>query len=128
MNDLTQSKTYRVFHEYEVVFLNRPHGPEVIIGDFYGDPSCAVISPCETWCAIGGTGLIIYFLKEPFEPYCYNHSTDQWVEFGRKKDDFCWIESLTAVSETQLMFTTDPYGNWPGTYIFEIVTGKVKKQ
>jgi hypothetical protein len=128
MNDLTQSKTYRVFHEYEVVFLNRPHGSEVVIGDFYGDPSCADISPCETWCAIGGAGIIVYFLKEPFEPYRYDYSTDQWVEFGREKDDFWWIESLTAVSEAQLMFTTDFYGNRPGTYIFDIATGKVKKQ
>jgi hypothetical protein len=128
MNDLIQSKKYRIAHEYEVVFLNRSHGPEVIIGDFYGDPSCAVISPCETWCAIGGTGLIIDFVREPFEPYCYDHLTDQWVEFGRDKDDLWWIESLTAVSGAELVFTTDTNGNRPGTYSFDIATGEVKKQ
>lgn len=105
----------------------RPNGKEVVIGDLYGDPNCAVISSDENWCAIGGAGLIVYYLKIPFEPYQYNHQTYQWIEFGRNRDDIWWIESLNEISETQLKFTTDPYGKHPGTYSFNIGTGKVSK-
>ncbi len=127
MNKLTESKSYKVSHEYEVVFLERVQGADVVIGDFIGDPSCAAISPSEKWCAIGGAGLIIYFFKKPFEAYQYDCSTKQWIEFGRDADDIMWIESLTAISDNQLEFTTDPYGKRPGKYVFEISTGKFEK-
>lgn len=125
MDHLTESKSYKVSHEYEVVILERVQGADVVIGDFIGDPTCAVISPSEKWCAIGGAGLIIYFLKEPFEPYKYDHSTKQWIEFGRESDDTWWIESLTATSDNKIKFITDPYSNRPGTYLYEISTGKL---
>jgi hypothetical protein len=128
MKELAISLKFQVSHEYEVVYLDRPNAPKVVIGDFYGDPSCAVISPGETWCAIAGAGLIIYFLKEPFEPYQYDRLTDQWIEFGREKNDLWWVESLTALSDTQLVFTTDPNGDRPGTFNYDIVSGEVKKQ
>ena len=127
MNDLALSARYRVYNEYEVVVLLHPEGRLTVIGDFYGDPVCAVISPGEAWCAMGGAGLIIYFLKEPFEPYQYNHTTDQWVEFGREKGDIWWIESLTAVSETRLVFMTDPSSPQAGTYHFDVVKGHIHK-
>lgn len=127
MNDLAHSINFRIYHEYEVVFLIRPDGNRVVIGDFYGDPSCAVISSTETWCAIGGAGLIIYFLKNPFEPYQYNYPTEQWIELGRNNDDMWWIESLVEITETQIEFTTDPHGKNPGSYRFDIATSTVKK-
>jgi hypothetical protein len=127
MKDLAHSKNFRINHEYETVTLIRPNGQGVVIGDFYGDPACAVISDGETWCAIGGSGIIIYYLKNPYEPYRYNHQTSQWIEFGRKNDDIWWIESLNVISETQLEFTTDPNGKNPGTYCFNIITGKASK-
>jgi hypothetical protein len=127
MNDLTHSKNFRIYHEYEVVFLIRPNGQGVVIGDFYGDPTCAMISSDENWCAIGGAGLIIYHLKNPFEPYQYDRQTSQWIEFGRNSDNIWRIESLNEISETQLIFATDPYGKCPGTYSFSITTGKVSK-
>ncbi len=127
MNQLAKSKSYKVSHEYEVVFLERVHGSDVIIGDFIGDPTCAVISPSEQWCAIGGAGLVIYFLKKPFEPYTYDCSTNQWIEFGREADNTLWIENLTAISDDQLELITDQYGNRPGTYVYTISTGQLEK-
>ena len=128
MNELTRSKSWRVLHEYEVAFLMRPDGKQIAVGHFYGDPVCAVISPDETWCAIAGEGLIVYFLREPFEAYRYDHPTRQWIEFGRTQDDLWYIEALTALSESEIAFTADPYGDRPGRYIFNVTTGNVKKE
>lgn len=128
MNDLAQSKTYRVSHEYEVVFLKRLDGKQIVVGDFHGDPSCAAISPNETWCAMAGAGLIVYFLREPFEAYRYDHPSCQWIEFGRNKDDLWYIERLEVRSESELVFTTHSNDDRPGTYVFDVTTGCVRKE
>lgn len=41
----------------------------VIIGDIYGDVDIALISPDEKYCVMAGCGIIVYYLKEPFENY-----------------------------------------------------------
>lgn len=128
MGILACSTAYTISNEYEVVYLKRENEEDVIIGDFYGDPACAVISPDETWCAIGGAGLIVYFLRQPFEPYRYDYPTGQWIEFGRDAEDPWWIDSLQADSATELIFTTDPNGNHPGTFRFNMATGNMDKE
>ncbi len=76
---------------------------------------------------MGGVGLIVYFLKEPFEPYQYDYSTAQWMEFGREQNNLWWIESIKAISEEQIVFTIDPNGDRAGTFSFNIATGEVEK-
>ncbi len=72
MQILAESKNYIVFHEYEMVILKiKKLEKEILIGDFYGEPQMAVISQQETYCAICGCGVIIYYLQPPFiEYYC----------------------------------------------------------
>jgi hypothetical protein len=63
---LAESKYYQVSHEFEAVFLSRKAysfaipNSEIVIGDFYGDPTAAVIDRQERFVITVGYGLIIY--------------------------------------------------------------------
>ena len=96
---LTQSNKYVITHEYEVVsLLNRSSGREIIIGDFYGDPEVAFISKDESYCVVGGCGLIIYYLKEPFQEYEYHVDSKQWKDVFRDNNDIWWISDISEGS------------------------------
>ena len=47
---LAHSDNYEGFGEFETVWLARPGRNEVVCGDFYGDPECALAG------AVNGTG------------------------------------------------------------------------
>jgi len=117
---LARSNNYIVLHEYEVALLERPIGPRVVIGDFYGDPTAAVIDWKEKWCVIAGRGLILYWLREPFENYEYNKETDQWWEVHRSPPEEWWIEALYQIDDNIVRFVVDPYGNFSGLYELRI--------
>lgn len=85
---LAQSPKYVISHEYEVVFLMfKKSGREVIIGDFYRDPETALISGDESYCVVGGYGLIVYYLREPFSEFEYNTESNQWKGIFRDPKD-----------------------------------------
>ena len=97
---LAESENYIVSHEYETVTLrNKITHEEVIIGDFYGDPDLAVISKDEKFCVMGGCGIIVYFLQEPFEEYHYNLETPQWKELGRTPSNIIWVKNIKLLDE-----------------------------
>jgi hypothetical protein len=113
---LARSQRYVISHEYEVAFLHGVGSKAVIIGDFYGDPACAVIDYAERWCIIAGCGLILYYLNAPFQPYGYDSSTAQWVEWGRAKPDVLWVEAIYQVDADYVRFVVDPYDEKAGIY------------
>lgn len=92
--DLATSANFQISHEYETVWLVQKDHSNVVIGDFYGDPSVAIIDAEERWCAVGGCGLIVYFIEQPFRPYEYGQYSHQYVEVGRTKPDYWWVESI----------------------------------
>lgn len=86
---LAQSNNFVIHHEYETVYLTfrNSNAQDVVIGDFYGDPNTAFIDDDENYCAVGGCGLIIYYLNKPFAPYQYDKKSKQWVELFRQRED-----------------------------------------
>ena len=68
-----------------IVFITKhTDSPLCQVGEFYGDPDFALISDDETYCAVGGEGVIIYYLRDPFEEFSTNHkSSNQWKIWGR---------------------------------------------
>lgn len=105
MRPLASSSRYRISHDYETVWLDVEGRDGVVVGDFYGDPHVAIIDDDEAWCAIGGTGLIIYFLEEPFERYEYDKGSNQFREYGRLASDRWQVEAIqqTGASEIQVV-------------------------
>lgn len=107
---LAESENFNITHEYEKVFLDfKSENKRVLIGDFYGDPQVALISKDERYCVIGGCGLVIYFLKEPYQEYSYNKDSQQWKELFRENDDIWWIEELEYIENGTIEFVVEEY-------------------
>ena len=105
MERLAESTNYIIFYEYETVLLKikNTFGFSVI-GDFYGNPQFAVISKNEKFCVMGGAGIIIYFLTEPFEEYQYNTHSEQWKEWGRGQNDCdtIWVNKIVFIDDRNI--------------------------
>lgn len=94
---LAESENYKVTSEYESVslhFKKRLMKKPLFIGDFFGDPECAMISRDEKYVVMAGCGLIIYKLQEPFAPYGENDIPGQFFEFFRDPSNNWWINGL----------------------------------
>lgn len=115
---LAESENFIVSHIFETAFLiSKKTGSETEIGDFYGYPECAIIDKNEKWCAVGGCGLIVYKIQEPFREYQYHcFWTDQWDEFGRDASDVWWISKLEQISDNRFQFEIEPGGDHAGVY------------
>ncbi|MBA3470728.1 MAG: hypothetical protein H0T53_13915, partial [Herpetosiphonaceae bacterium] len=118
-NVLARSQRYVITYEFEIALLSgvgwrgmgwRP----VNIGDFYGNPFCALIDSAERWCIVGGCGLILYYLHAPFQPYSYHTDTPQWVEWFRSPPDVLWIDNVYQVDPDTVRFVVDPYSSGAG--------------
>jgi hypothetical protein len=110
MQIFAESKNYIVLGEYEAVTLQftsrKNRNREVVVGDFYGNLQAAAISEDESFCAMVGCGLIVYYLKEPFNDYIYETETGQWKEFFREYDDVMWIKAVEILDNSTLLLTT----------------------
>ena len=127
---LARSENYIITHEWEIAYLIRlKDNYKVIVGEFYGDPSCAFISEDERYCIIGGHGFIVYNIQEPFIPYEYNKKTDQWKKFYRDKDNELWIDSIyNGDIKNEVKIVVDPYNELNGgIYIFNVEKKELKK-
>lgn len=110
MKQLTESENFFITYEYEKAFLNfKNSNRSVLIGEFYGDPDIAIISKDEDFCAVGGEGIIVYYLNEPFSEYESNESlSKQWLEWGRDNEDsVIWIEKLEQIGNKMIEITTE---------------------
>lgn len=108
MKVLCKNNLYVIEHEFETVFLrNRSNGSFVCIGDFYGDPTDAIIDTDNRFCAVCGCGIIVYYIKKPFLSYQYHKSTSQWQEFFRSEQ--LYFESLRQKSQNEIIAVSE-YG------------------
>jgi hypothetical protein len=119
---LAQSKNYTITHHYEVVYLIRPSGNLVSIGDFYGDPQAAIIDKHEKWAIVVGCGMVLYWLRNPFTPYEYDQKTEQWWEAYRSPPGEWWIESVYQVTDSKVRFVVDPWSVHAGMYELDVET------
>ena len=142
-NLLAESQNYFVYNIYETVILvlktpiisttgkifkRAKIIKKVYIGDFYGDPDCAAIASDESFCVMGGCGLIVYYLRKPFEKYIYDRHTDQWKELFREPENVWWIDELEVRGNSTILFTVDkadPVNG--GKYELDVATMNIQK-
>ena len=95
---LAESANYYIVASFESCSLYRKSDDSFVcvVGDHYGDPTGAVISPSEDFCVTVGCGAVVYFLRVPFEDYSYSVASPSWYEFGRDPKGILWIESVTV--------------------------------
>ena len=126
MNILVKSKNYTIESEYETVYLFHK-SKETVIGDFYGDPADAIIDKHEQWCAMVGCGIILYYLREPFEEYEYDCKTEQWVEFHREPPNEWWIKSVVQEGRNIIKFVVEAGTKGSGVYQLDTELLKIEK-
>ena len=108
---LAESEHYIVVSEYEdcyLMFKDRSRG-SVSVGTFYGDAEFALIDRNERFVVTGGCGIVIYFLREPWEDYSVDKQTDQWIELGIGDTDI-YYDAVRQISDTAIEIT-DADGN-----------------
>lgn len=130
MNILAESENYIITNDYEVVYLKiKDTNKLIMIGDFYGDPEMALISEDESLCAICGSGIIIYYLKDPYIPYNYSINNTQWIEYGKDVNKEIWISNIQLI-DTNLIEITTENDDKMILYIIEneIIVREVNKQ
>ena len=108
MNRLVESENYEILYEYEKAFLKfKGINRLILIGEFYGDPYTAIISKIEDFCVVGGEGIIVYYLNEPYLEYDKNiTNSKQWMEWGRE-DETIWIEQIEQVDNNTINLTLE---------------------
>jgi hypothetical protein len=109
MKVLAESNSYQILNEYESVLLRVKETSQLInIGDFYGDPQVALISNDEKYCVMGGDGVIIYYLTDPFEIYRYHAQSAQWKEWGRgDENNTIWVNNIIALDNNRIEIETE---------------------
>ena len=108
MHTMCESEHYVVLSEFESVFLYiKDKTKRILIGYFYSDPEIARISPDERFCIMGGEGIIVYYLDEPFAEYS-GLPSEQWMEWGRDDpENIMWVESIRILDATHVEIVTE---------------------
>jgi hypothetical protein len=76
----------------------------VSVGNFYGDAEFALIDRNERFVVTGGCGIVIYFLREPWDDYFINKKTDQWIKLGIGDADI-YYDAVRQISDTVIEIT-----------------------
>ena len=105
---LFESEHYFVYRDFEDASLYQKPDSKYItsVGDFYGEPEDAYIDPQEKICITIGCGIILYYLKEPFEDYMYDRNTSQWIEAGRE-GDIEWCDKIEKVTDSYVIVSLE---------------------
>lgn len=88
-----------IVHDWRDVLLCLPDRDPLSVGTHYDEARAVKVAPSGLWCASGGCGVLIYFLRNPSHPFCSGVASDQWWEIGRDEDD-PWPVTVCGSSAT----------------------------
>jgi hypothetical protein len=93
---LDETEEFILGYVFEDAYLfNKRSRDEIYIGDFYGDPTCGLISSDNDWCLVGGATLSI------------------WNAGGSTKivkdDDLYWVCKIRQIAPNEVKLLID---NW----------------
>ena len=110
---LHSTEKFIVGHIFETAYLTEiASGQTTIIGDFYGDPSCGLISNDNKWCLVGGSTLRVWTENEVYE------ITD---------DNLYWACKLRQIDNNKVEILIDPWADNSSVWEFNIKTKESKK-
>jgi hypothetical protein len=113
MHILDETDRYFIGHIFEDAFLiDKRNGEEILHDDFYGDPSCGLISKKGDWAVVAGEHITIWKKGKITK---INQEETQWVYAIRTNDDQI-IEILI-----------DPWSKNSAIWTLDIKTYELKK-
>jgi hypothetical protein len=70
MRILSETPRFAIISEYESTFvIDRTTGSRYDLGDHYGDATCALIAPDESWFIAGGEGVTLTRMGEDYREF-----------------------------------------------------------
>jgi hypothetical protein len=110
---LHATEKFVVGHIFETAYLTDiDSGQTTIIGDFYGDPSCGLISNDNKWCLVGGSSIKVWTENEVYEI---------------KDDNLKWACKLRQIDSNKVEILIDPWADNSSVWEFNIKTKERKK-
>lgn len=113
MRILDETDKYFIGHIFEDAYLiEKRTGEEIVHDDFYGDPSCGLISKKNDWAIIAGEHLTI------------------WKKGGVTKienGDLRWIHALRTSDDNTVEILIDPWTEKSAIWTLDIMTLQFKK-
>jgi hypothetical protein len=111
---LHETDEFVIGHVFEDAYLiNKINTIEIYLGDFYGDPTCGLISSNNDWCLVGGSELSI------------------WMEDGNisriKDDELYWICKIRQTAPYEVELLIDAWTDETSVWAFNIKTGERRK-
>lgn len=119
---MRQDKNYKILdetddlllgHLFEDAFLTiKATNESVSLGDFYGDPTCGLISRTNKWCIVGGSTLLVWTQDEIFRI---------------QDNDLAWVSDIRQINENKVELLIDPWAENSAIWEFDITTKKKNK-
>jgi len=117
-----------IIHDWYDVGLCLPDRDALTIGTHYEEPRAFVVVRNGLWCASGGCGVVIYHLRDPYEPFRSGVESDQWWEIGRDEDDPWPVDRLRAVGNDRLRIDVDRASPHGGVYDVNVAQRAVRRR
>jgi hypothetical protein len=141
MRILAESPNFTLAHEAEEVYVvHRESGRKTWAGDHYGDPTCGVIAPDESWFASGGEGIVLFTfrrgMREYFRPGSCIHDYLDLASKEKKRIDLSLmpaeagvfaIHAMRLEPNGDLRFLVSPWSELPSVWILAPATGALTK-
>ena len=113
---LAETENLTAVHMHESAsLLFKVAGKELCLGDFYGDPCCALIDPHEKWCLVGGEHLLLW-QKNRF-----------WKDTVTRVGGVHWIHDMRVAGENTAAILTDPWSDDAAVWQLSIETKSLVK-
>jgi len=111
---LEENEEFIIGHIFEDAYLiEKKTKKELYLGDFYGDPTCALISSDNSWCLVAGEGLVCW----------RRHHGIMHI----KDDELKWIHEMKQIGPYDADFLIDPFSEKAAIWRFNIMSSAKQK-
>lgn len=113
MRILDETNKYFIGHIYEDAYLIEKHnGQEIIHDDFYGDPTCGLISKSDKWAIIAGEHITIW-------------KNEQITKID--KEEIKWIHSMRTNDDEIIEILIDPWAKNAAIWTLDLNNFELRK-
>jgi hypothetical protein len=122
---LAESEHFVLVHEYEsAAIVERSTREQRDAGDHYGDPTCGLIAPDESWFATGGEGIVVVTTSGLREYLRRGHFPES---VNVRAPEYFSISSMRAVDSETIRILVSPWSAFASVWILKPVTGELTK-
>ena len=113
MHILDETDRYFIGHIYEDAYLiDKRNGEEILHDDFYGDPTCGLISKSDAWAIIAGEHITI------------------WKKGKTTKidmEEIKWVHSMRTSNDQIIEILVDPWSDKSSIWTLDLSNFELKK-